>query len=958
MSRLSLCSTALCFGAGVLIAANALAQPGAVDQGFDAGRGALRAVSGWGRSVRIQPDGKILVAGYFNALNLDFVPAVLRFNPNGSLDTGFNASAVPGPGAYDYDYGPKLLSLQPNGQILLGGTVPTTESGERYLTRVNANGSLDTTFNPDFRNGNFPAAILQASILADGKILIAGRFTSINGTPRSSLVRLNADGSLDTTFTPPQWSSASFVTQSSGKIVVSSGSDRIIRLNTDGSVDNTFATVVAPAGYTAGGLLVEPDDKVIWTATWAGWVLDWPPTIISRLNADGTSDPDFTPFQSYAGNPLLLQQDGKLIIFSIPYGEEVWTWRLNIDGTPDPSFQPIWLGSFAQQADGRLIVVGDIYEKPYGVRRLFLNGSNDDSFSPGVGLGLVERRSIDQICLLPNGKIVIAGNFTYVHSVPRLRIAVLDHSGAVDLNFDAGTLLGEPQLNSPFDTMAAQGDGKILVAFENSLVRLNPNGQIDGTFLYHPISIYYIERLLVQPNGKILVNDTAGNVVRLNQDGSQDSTFHTDQMASVEFIQPDTKILIRTPHALIRLNADGSVDPEFDSSATSEFFGPAFVAYQPNGMFLISHHPEGLIRIFSNGIIDNTFDPAFHQISLASVDRTGIYLPANLAPTGEPSDFEVVRLFNDGSRAPNFTVEFNSGATVKTLLIEPDGQLLVSGQFDQVNGVQRVGVVRLNGAAPKKLANISTRVRVGTAQSVEIGGFIITGNASKQVIVRALGPSLIHSGLNGSDLLANPYLELHDSTGAIIAQNDNWRDTQEPEIRATGIPPTEDVESAIVSTCTPGYYTAVVQGRDGGDGIALVEAYDLDPAADSNLANISTRGAVNTDEGVMIAGFILRGPGSSTIIVRALGPSLTAAGINAALADPTLTVYDQTGSIIAFNDEWRATQEAELEAYGMGPANDHEAALIAIPSPGPYTAIVRGANNQGGVGLVEVYQVK
>lgn len=959
MSKLSLWSTALCLGAGTLISTSALAQPGAVDPRFDPGRGALRVSWGIGRSVLTQPDGKILVAGEFNAIHLDFVSAIVRLQPNGALDHSFNASSLGTPGSYYWEHGPRVLALQPNGQIIVGGWLITPQGHDRYLTRVNSDGSVDLSFNPEFSYGKFPVANVRASVLPTGKILVGGRFSMVNGVPRSDLVRLNVDGTLDTTFNPAV-TADSFVAQSTGKAVVASG-DHVYRLNTDGSLDNTFGTVIAPDGYNAGGLLVEPDDKVIWTAIWTGIVFDWPPTIISRLNADGTVDPDFTPFHSYAGNPLLLQQDGKLIIFSVPYGgypDQVWAWRLNTDGSPDQSFQPEWLGAFAQQADGRLIVVGDIYYEPYGIRRFFLDGSNDDSFAaPGLGLVFATRRSIDQVCLLPNGKMVVAGDFNYFHSVPRLRIAVLDQSGLVDLSFDAGDLLGPVNANNPFATMAVQGDGKILVALENHVTRLDPSGQVDSIFHYLPIGVTFVDKLIVQPNGKILLNDGAENVTRLNQDGSRDTTFSTNQTGAFECTQPDTKILLRTPHALVRLNADGSVDPSFDSTATGQFFGPSLVAAQPDGMFLIWKYPEGLLRLDHNGAIDHSFAPAFNQVVHAAADRTGIYFPINMAPEGQPTQFEAVRLFNDGSRDVNFTVNFNSGATVQTLLIEPDGQLLVAGLFDEVNGLSRVGLARLNGVVPRKLANISTRVGVGDAQHVEIGGFIITGTAPKQVIVRALGPSLVSSGLSGS-VLADPFLELHDSTGAIIAQNDNWRDTQEAEIRASGIPPTEDAESAIVATSAPGYYTAVVQGRDGGAGIALVEAYDLDPVADSSLANISTRGFVDTDEGVMIAGFILRGPGSSTIIMRALGPSLAALGINGALADPSLSLYDQSGSLLAANDEWRATQETQLEAYGMGPANDHEAALIAIPPPGPYTAIVRGANNQSGVGLVEIYQVE
>jgi hypothetical protein len=248
-------------------------------------------------------------------------------------------------------------------------------------------------------------------------------------------------------------------------------------------------------------------------------------------------------------------------------------------------------------------------------------------------------------------------------------------------------------------------------------------------------------------------------------------------------------------------------------------------------------------------------------------------------------------------------------------------------------------------------------VGVGSGQRVEIGGFIITGNASKKVIVRALGPSLGAHGVIGSETLANPSLELHDSTGAIIGHNDDWRTTQEAEIMAAGLPPGENAEAAFVAALAPGQYTAVVQGRNGDGGIALTEVYDLDPASDSSLANISTRGFVNDNDGVMIGGFILRGPQSSTIVARAMGPSLLSSGVTDALADPTIELHDADGAIIGANDNWKEN-EAAVSATGLSPGNDLESALVRTLPPGGYTAIVRGKSNTTGIGLVEVYHLQ
>ncbi len=255
--------------------------------------------------------------------------------------------------------------------------------------------------------------------------------------------------------------------------------------------------------------------------------------------------------------------------------------------------------------------------------------------------------------------------------------------------------------------------------------------------------------------------------------------------------------------------------------------------------------------------------------------------------------------------------------------------------------------------APTVLGNISTRALVKTGDQVLIGGFIVTGTQSKKVILRAIGPSLPVAGV-----LSNPFLELHDSSGAVVASNDDWRSDQEAAIIATGIAPTNDKESAIVITLQTGSYTAVVRGALNGTGVALVEVYDLDQFVDSKLANISTRSFVGTADDVLIGGFIVLGTDSAKAIIRAIGPSLTQAGIANALQDPTLELHDGNGTTIASNDDWKTDQESEILATGIPPTEDAESAIVTTLAPGPYTAIVSGKNNTTGVGLVEVYQLE
>jgi hypothetical protein len=251
-----------------------------------------------------------------------------------------------------------------------------------------------------------------------------------------------------------------------------------------------------------------------------------------------------------------------------------------------------------------------------------------------------------------------------------------------------------------------------------------------------------------------------------------------------------------------------------------------------------------------------------------------------------------------------------------------------------------------------QLLNISTRMEVQTGNSVLIGGFIVGGSGSMQILLRALGPTLQNFGVAG--FLADPTLELHDGSGNLLKSNDNWKDTQQAEIMATGLAPPNDLESAILDTFTPGNYTGIVRGKNNATGVALIEAYDLSKLVGITLTNISTRGFVDINQNVMIGGFI-SGNGIVRIIIRALGPTLSQFGVPNVLADPTLELHDANGTIIASNDNWKDTQQAEIQASGKAPPNDLESAIIAVRPAANSTAIVQGKNGTTGNALVEVY---
>jgi hypothetical protein len=253
------------------------------------------------------------------------------------------------------------------------------------------------------------------------------------------------------------------------------------------------------------------------------------------------------------------------------------------------------------------------------------------------------------------------------------------------------------------------------------------------------------------------------------------------------------------------------------------------------------------------------------------------------------------------------------------------------------------------------LANISTRVTVGTGDRVCIAGFIIQGQ-SKRVGIRGLGPSIQVGGIPVPGSIADPLLELHDATGATIFFNDNWRTSQAAEIQNSGLAPENDLEAALITILPAGSYTAVLRDTHGSTGIGLIEVYDLDARGNSQLLNLSARAYVGTDDNVLIGGLIVQSV-SRRLLLRALGPELAAYGVTGELGNPVLELHDFNGAILASNDNWRdAPNSSDIAATGLAPTDDRESAILAVLGPGTYTAIVRGLGGSG-VGLLEAYSI-
>jgi hypothetical protein len=303
---------------------------------------------------------------------------------------------------------------------------------------------------------------------------------------------------------------------------------------------------------------------------------------------------------------------------------------------------------------------------------------------------------------------------------------------------------------------------------------------------------------------------------------------------------------------------------------------------------------------------------------------------------------------------PNEVTIEAPGSAATTVTVSQPGLYLF--ELSAADGMHAVAydAVAISVMPPVRMANISTRAAIGVAENVSIGGFIVQGANPKDVLIRAIGPSLSQFGVSGA--LVDPTLELHDASGNLLLFNDNWKDSQEQAISETGLAPRDGRESAIRITLDPGSYTAIVAGKGNTSGIGLTEIYEVQQSG-SRLPNISTRGSVGTSDAVMIGGLIVTGTAPATILFRAIGPSLAGAGIANPLLDPTIDLFDAQGAPIASNDDWKGAQEVAIASTNLAPPNESEAALLIDLNPGSYTAVVRGANSTTGIALIEAYHL-
>ena len=584
----------------------------------------------------------------------------------------------------------------------------------------------------------------------------------------------------------------------------------------------------------------------------------------------------------------------------------------------------------------------------------------------------------------------LSGSPTAMAFAPDGRLFVCQQDGQLRV-IKTGSLLSTPFVTLTVDSSGERG--LLGVAFDPNFATNN------YVYLFYTVSTSPIHNRVSRFTAAGDVAALGSEAVILELDNLSSATNHNG--GAIHF-GPDGKLYIGVGEnangansqtlsnllgKMLRINADGTIptDNPFYNTATGN--NRAIWALGLRNPFTFAFQP-GTTRLFINDVGQSTWEeindgiagsnygwpttegptsnPAFrspiYYYGHGTTDSTGcaivggaFYNPPVLQfPSSYIGKYFFADLCGGWIRVFDPTVGTATGFATGIvnpvdLHVGPDGALyyLAQGSGGQVFRVS---------ALPAQALNISGRARVEAGQGVVISGFIVTGSTPKRVGVRALGPSLANFGIPGP--LADPIIQLNRGDGSLVMVNDNWKNTQQAEITAAGLAPSDDREAALIATLPTGNYTAVVSGKNGGTGVALAEVYDLDQAADSRLANISTRATVGTGSNVLIGGFITGSKiGATRVAIRALGPSLQQFGIANPLPDPWLALYDANGTLLASDDNWQThpNQAAAIASYGLVPPNNLESVIAISLAPGRYTAIVTDKNNQTGIGLIEIY---
>lgn len=646
---------------------------GSKDTSFNSGTGFNNTVN---TSV-IQNDGKIIVGGSFSSYNGITENRIIRLNPNGSKDTGFNSGI-------GFSGNVNNIAIQNDGKIIVGGNFSSYNGAVKVgIIRLNSNGSVDNGFNV---GTGFNSAVNTIAIQSDGKILVGGEFTNYQGVTENRIIRLNSDGSKDISFNAGIGFNNVVNTiklKSNGKILVGGrffnyqgqAQNRIIQLNSDGSKDTSFSI---GNGFNDGvtTIAIQNDEKILVGGEFINYQGVTENRII-RLNSDGSKDTGFLTGSGFSSpiNTIIIQSNDKILSgghFYYYNGSQKYIVRLNSDGTKDTSFSigdgfNGGIRSIVEQNDGKIIIGGG-FDGYRGITenkiiRLNSDGSKDISFNSGTGFSST---LVTSIALQNDGKILVGGNFSTYQGIVENRIIRLNSDGSKDTSFNSGT-----GFNGDVWSIAIQNDGKILIGgsfstykgiTENRIIRLNPDGSKDTSFNSGTGFNSHVMSITIQNDGKIIVGgyftayqgNTENRIIRLNNDGSKDTSFNTgigfnDVVSSIK-TQSDGKIIVGGlfvsykgffEYRIIRLNIDGSKDNSFITESGFDNYVSS-IAVQSNGKIIVG----GLFTSYQGA-----------------------------------SENNIICLNTDGSKDTSFNTGTGFNHQVNTSLVMVDGKILIGGDF-------------------------------------------------------------------------------------------------------------------------------------------------------------------------------------------------------------------------------------------------------------------------------------
>ena len=683
----------------------------------------------------LQPDGKILIYGTFTSYNGNTVNNIARLNSDGTFDTTFNT----GSGANN---SVERAVVQSDGKIIIVGTFQIFNGSTRNrIARLNSDGSLDTTFNPGSGAND---SIINVAIQTDNKIIITGAFVMYNGTSVGRIARLNSDASIDTTFNTGVGFNTfpgRILIQPDGKIIIVglfstfnniATVPNIIRLNADGTKDSSFTT-----GHFNSTILdcaLQPDGKIVIVGTFTTYNVDTSYNRIARLNSDGTLDTTFNPGTG-AGNfikSVAIQNDGKILIGGL-FGAYNGTIinriaRINSTGTLDNSFTvgtgvELDVSSILIQPDEKIIISGFFTSYNGLVRnritRINQNGLIDLSFNPAMGANLTVHCSAKQA----DGKIVIGGDFLTYNGESITRLTRLNADGSRDTSFNTTTINGSVR------AIAIQADGKIIIGgnFTGRILRLNTDGSTDASFTIGANN--WIVAIAIQNDGKIIIggdftlyNGVARNrIARLNTDGTLDTSFTVGTGANSTVraiaIQPDGKIIVggnfttyagATANRIVRVNTNGSYDSTYlyNAGFNSAIFDIEMEAdgkHTVVGDFTIynGNAINRIARFNANGVIDGTVNPVLGGANaiIYSITKT---LDNKYLIGGDFTSYNGVSINRIAKLNANLTIDssFNPGtaanAAINTISIQTDDKIIIGGDFTSYNGTVRTRLARLD----------------------------------------------------------------------------------------------------------------------------------------------------------------------------------------------------------------------------------------------------------------------